>query len=64
MTETVWAVEDTAVIGSIVIVGALTRYALLYFVYVFRAAKMNLKYNLILELMPNEFELCHNAAKH
>ena len=45
-------------IGSIVIVGDLTRYALLRFVCSLKVAQMNVQSSLI-----QEFELGHNVAK-
>ena len=56
-----WKVS--AVIVSTMVVGALTRCALLHFLFDLKASQMNVQYSLIWELMLCEFELSHNAAK-
>ena len=50
-------------IGSIVVVGALTGCALLQHVYDLKAAQMNVKRNLIRELWFYEFKLSHNFSE-
>ena len=52
-----------AVVGSIVVVGALTRCALLQSVYDVKAVQMNVLSSLIREFMLYEFELAHYAAE-
>ena len=56
MTKEVQAVGGTIVVCSIVIVGALTHCALFYSVYDLKTTKMNMKCNLIWELMLHEFK--------
>ena len=51
-----------AVVGSIVVVGALTRCALLPSVYDLKASHMNVQCCLIQELTLKEFELSYNSA--
>ena len=52
-----------AVVGSIVIVGALRCCALLHSVYDLEATQMNLQRCLTREIMLCEFELSHNTAE-
>ena len=52
-----------AVVGSIVVVGALTRCALLHSAYDLKAAQMNVQCNLIRELMLYKFEIDHSTAE-
>ena len=49
--------------GVIVVVGALTFYALLHLVCDLKAAQMNMQYSLIQELMLYKFKLGHNAME-
>ena len=51
--------EDPAEVGSIVVVGALTRCALLHSECDFKVTKLNVQHSLIQELMLHEFE--HSA---
>ena len=55
--------DEPAVVASIVLVGALTRSALLHFVWDLKATKMNMKPRLSREKMLNEFELNPNTAE-
>ena len=55
--------EVPVVVGSIVVVGALARCALLRFTCDLKAAHMNVQMSLIRELLLYEFELDHNEAK-
>ena len=49
-----------SVVGSIVVIAALTYYALLPSVYDLKVSQMNMQHNLILELMFCKFELGHS----
>ena len=53
----------SAVVGSIVVVGALTHYALFHTVFDLKALQMNMLYSLIQELMLYKFEVSHDAAE-
>ena len=61
MTEVV--VEVLAEVGSIVVVGALTCYTLLYSVSDLKAAQMNVQHSLIHELLLYEFEQGYNTVE-
>ena len=50
-------------VGSIVVVGALTCCALLCSVYDLKAAPMNMQHNLIWELVLYKFKMDHNAME-
>ena len=50
-------------VGSIVVVGALTHCVLLNSMWDLKAAQMNLHFSLIWELIVYAFKLCHNAVK-
>ena len=50
-----------AVVGSIVVVGALTRCVLFHLVCDFKVTRMNVERNQIRALLLHEFELGHNA---
>ena len=49
--------------GSIVVVGVLTRYAVLHSAWDLKAVRMNVHHSLIQELMFYEFGLNHNAME-
>ena len=53
--------REPAVVSSIVVVGAQTRYALLHSVWDLKAAQINVQCWLIQELLLYEFEVSHNA---
>ena len=63
MTKAVQPVVVLHCVDSIVIVGVLTRYALLHFMCDFKAAQMNIRHSLIRELMLYNFELGHNTTE-
>ena len=64
MTKVVQVVVGTrCVVSSIVVVGALTRYAILHSAYDLKAAQKNVKRSLIWQLTLYELELAHNAAE-
>ena len=50
-------------VGSIMVVGALTHYALLPSMYDLKTTQMNVPHSLIQELMPHKFELGHNVKE-
>ena len=50
-------------VGSIVVVGVLTRRALLHTVCDLKAAQMNVQHNLIRKLMTYKFELGHDIEE-
>ena len=52
-----------AVVASIVIIGTLTRYALLHFVCGLKIKQMNMQCSLIRELMVYEFEVGHKSTE-
>ena len=52
-----------AVLGSIVVVSAMTCCVLVHSMYDLKAAHMNVQQSLIWELMLYKFELCHNAVE-
>ena len=54
---------QTTVVGSIVVVGVLTHWALLHCVCDLKVTQMNVQLNLIWKLMIHKFELDHNAAE-
>ena len=51
------------IVSSIVVVGALTRCALLHSMYDLKAAQMDLQYSLIHKLILNKFKLSHKAVE-
>ena len=55
--------EVPFVVGSIVIVGALTCCALLHSLCDLKDMQMNVQYSIIWEIMLYEFKLCHKAAE-
>ena len=63
MTEIVQNVGGAAVLGSIVVVGALTRCSSLHLVCDLKTALMGMQRILIRELMPYECELGHDATE-